>query len=196
MRNHKLTIRSFIALDIPDKVKNELSLLVSTLEKTGADVKWVKKENFHLTLKFLGQITEEQVNHVKRILEKISQKQRRFSFHLSGLGSFPDLRRPRVLWVGIDRGVEMLEVLTEKIESEIAQTGIKGENRLFSPHLTLGRVRSPRNLQKLVTCMEQVDFSSSEEIFPEHVSLYKSILSPKGSVYEVIAESQIPQDTS
>ena len=183
-------IRSFIAVDIPDSVKSELVSLILSLQKAEADVKWVRKENLHLTLKFLGRISEDQVTHTQQILERISKKQQRFSFHLAGLGGFPTLEHPRVLWAGIDRGVKMLEALAAKIESEIAQIGIKGEDHPFSPHLTLGRVRSPKNLQKLAALMEQTNFSSSEEILLDHVTFYKSILSPKGSIYEVIQKSQ------
>lgn len=184
-------IRSFIAVDIPDTVKDELVSLILSLQKAEADVKWVRRENLHLTLKFLGQISEDQVIHTRQILERMSKEQRRFSFHLAGLGGFPTLRHPRVLWVDTDRGRETLEVLAAKIESEIAQIGIKGEDRPFSPHLTLGRIRSPRNLQKLSALMERTEFSSSEEILLDHVTFYKSILSPKGSIYEVIQESKV-----
>jgi len=181
--------RTFIAVEISEAVKSELSSLISSLKDVRADVKWVKLENLHLTLKFLGQTTGDQVALVKESLQEIVSKERPFLIHFSGLGGFPSLKRPRVLWVGIDEGAEFLKELSERVESTVAAIGFLRENRPFSAHLTLGRVRPTKNLQGLISKVKETRFCSAEKIEVNSLSFYKSVLTPAGSIYELIQKS-------
>lgn len=179
-------IRSFITVDIPDIVKNELALLVTTLKKTGNDVKWVDTKNLHLTLKFVGKITEQQVQGIQEVLTRIGGQQRQFSIHLSGVGGFPSIERARILWVGIDEGQEIMKNLAGKIEEAVSSIGCEKEAKPFSSHLTIGRVKNLRHWKTLMDTVKGISFSSASRIEVNHVSLYRSILSPKGASYHLI----------
>ncbi|MGH7197224.1 MAG: RNA 2',3'-cyclic phosphodiesterase [Candidatus Omnitrophota bacterium] len=181
------SIRSFIALDLPESLKKELETLLLSLKKCGADVKWVRPANLHLTLKFLGDVTPEQLSGVKDRLAAVAERQKPFVLHCVGLGGFPDLERPRVLWVGTDEGESELKALARAVESETAGIEFPREQRDFSAHLTLGRVRGGKNLGKLVRNMKEMAFSSAEKAVMDHLTLYKSTLTPGGSVYDPIS---------
>lgn len=179
-------IRCFIAVDIPDSFKEELKDLLVSLKKHGADVKWVKAENLHVTLKFLGDATGLQVEAVKNSLFQIVKGQKRFTVHLSGLGGFPDLKKPRVIWAGMDEGGEALGVLAAKVQREAETLGFQKEDHEFSAHLTIGRVKSFRKLAPLVKAIETAPFSSRSKFEVDHLTFYKSTLTPQGSLYEPI----------
>ena len=179
-------VRCFIAADITDAVKNELEGVLDILKKQGADVKWVDLQNMHLTLKFLGYAGQEELSQVKIFLQGLASSQKPFNSHCAGLGAFPSLEHPRVLWAGIDEGREEFKVLAGLIESGTAALGFEKEERPFSAHLTLGRVRGPKNLKNLCESIKNTSFSSAHKNKIAHVALYKSILSSEGPVYEVI----------
>lgn len=179
-------IRSFVALDIPQTAKNEFSDLISFLKESRADVRWARAENLHLTLRFLGETTQEQADSIKGSLREIAAGEKSFSIHFAGLGAFPTLQRPRLFWAGIDQGAEFLERLAERIDLAAAAIGFQREERAFSPHMTLGRVRSPRNLQELIHRIRQTEFTPAEKIPMERLTLYKSTLGREGPVYEII----------
>lgn len=179
-------IRAFIALDIPDVVKNELALVVAILRKTGADVKWVDTKNLHLTLKFLGEITREQVQEIHEALTRIVGQQRPFLIHLSGIGGFPSMERARVLWVGVDEGDEIVENLVWEIEEAVSSIGCEKEAKPFSSHLTIGRVKNFRHWETLIDTAKRISFSSASRIEVSHMNLYQSILSPHGPTHHLI----------
>lgn len=184
-----MSIRSFVAVDLPDAVKEEVCALIFSLKRTDAAVRWVAKKNLHLTLKFLGYINDEQISGTKAFLSKISAGQNSFTFSLSGLGSFPLSGKPRVVWVGVDEGKEALENLAEKIEREAARTGFEKEERAFSAHLTVGRVREHARLPQqadLIQAIKSAAFSSAHKIKADHLTLYKSTLTGEGALYEPI----------
>ena len=179
-------LRAFIALDLPDVLKKEIEELLFRLKKAGADVKWVHPQNMHLTLKFLGDTPPDRIALVKSSLDDLGARQKPFQMHCAGLGGFPDLNHPRVLWAGVDEGEEALKALADAVESEAAKIGFPREDRAFSAHLTLGRVRGRMNLERLVREMKAIPFSSAEKAVMDHLTLYKSILTKEGSVYEPI----------
>ena len=134
-------IRSFIALDLPEGLKKELETLLFSLKKCGADVKWVHPANLHLTLKFLGDVTPDRLPLVKERLTAVAARQKPFFIHCAGLGGFPDLERPRVLWAGADQGESELKTLAASVEAEMSGVGFAKEERDFAAHLTVGRVK-------------------------------------------------------
>lgn len=179
-------VRCFIAVDITDAVKQELEVLLTALRRADADVKWVATGNLHLTLKFLGDATMEQVAQIQSFLKELCSKEKSFSVHFSGLGAFPVMEHPRVLWVGMDEGGDRLKALAEKIEAGVEKMGFAKESRAFSAHLTLGRVRGPRRIKELAQAMKAAAFSSAHKVLVDHVTFYKSTLTPGGAVYEPI----------
>lgn len=179
-------IRCFIAVDITEAVKTELEALLAPLKKADADVKWVETGNLHLTLKFLGDATMERVAQIQSFLKELCSKEKSFPVHFSGLGAFPVMDHPKVIWVGADEGESGLKMLAEKIAAGVEEMGFAKESRAFSAHLTLGRVRGPRGVKELAKAMKASVFSSAHKVLIEHVTFYKSTLSQEGPLYEEI----------
>ena len=181
-------MRCFVSVDIEDRLLLDALIGVqSRLEKTGADLKSVERENIHITLRFLGDVREGLVGELQHLISGMNIEPFRVEF--KGLGVFPSLSRPRVVWVGISDGVEELTEIFGRLEPELVGMGFRPESRGFSPHMTLARVRSGRNRQRLV---EEVTNHADEvygELGVEHIRLKKSVLTPRGPIYSTIAES-------
>ncbi len=175
-------MRAFIAFELSEKIKKELSRLQSELRKTDADVRWADPENIHLTLKFFGNIEEARIEVIKEILTKVASRAKVFRISLSGLGAFPDLHRTRVIWAGLGEGRPESERIAKSLEDEMFKTGFPGEDRTFRAHLTLGRVKTDRHKMRLT------DKISSLEVRPEScpinkITLFQSTLTPRGPIY-------------
>lgn len=180
-------IRSFISINIDDALKKEIYNLIIDLKRQGLDVKWVPVENLHVTLKFLGHIQEEMVDQVRDKLYSIVSLFRPFRLRFNDIGVFPDKRRPKVIWIGIS-DIELLKSLQEMIEEGLAGLGFKREDRGFSPHLTIGRVRSLRDREKLIGLIGNIKGREFGIIDVDRVFLMRSDLRPGGAQYSVIAE--------
>jgi 2'-5' RNA ligase len=175
-------MRTFIAVELPENIKNKIGELQAPLKRTDAFVSWVKPENIHITLKFLGEVPEEKMNEVFSATEAALKETKRFKMNLKRMGAFPDFRRPRVIWVGTGKGGEELLSMANKIEEEMEKIGYPKENRKFSPHFTIGRVKSPKNIEKLMELVKSTDFET-EDIGVNEVTVMKSQLHPAGAIY-------------
>jgi len=181
-------LRCFISVDLenPDLL-DALEEAQRGLQMTGADIKCVESENIHLTLRFLGDVRESLVERLQHLVSKADVNP--FRSELKGLGAFPKLHRPRVVWAGISQGVEELTHIFRNVERELVEMGFKPERRGFSPHITIARVRSGRNRDRLAEYVR----SHSNDLFGgfevKHVRLKKSILTPRGPIYSTLAES-------
>lgn len=187
-------MRTFIAIELPPEIKNSLAELQDQLRSSGADVKWVKPDNIHLTLKFLGEIDQSRLDKISKILEDISREKKSFPLRLASVGAFPKINYPRVIWVGIDAGDSETKEIAKELEAEIAKVGIPKEDRPFSSHITIGRVRSSLNRQNLVQSLMNLENKSGQEILEfrvEKLTLFKSTLTPKGPRYEVLKEAEL-----
>jgi 2'-5' RNA ligase len=184
-------VRCFVALEVEDSaILDALGRFQSGLMGTGADLKAVERENIHLTLRFLGDVDEGLLEDVKGRVSGLEFDP--FPVELQGIGVFPSLKRPRVVWVGLTKGVEELTGIFNTLEPALVGMGFKPEGRGFRPHITLARVRSGRNRAQLV---EEVLRSQGEgfgEFEARHVRLKKSVLTPRGPVYTTLAESTPP----
>lgn len=180
------SLRCFVAVNLPSAIKEKLGHIQEELRRSQADVSWVKPQNIHLTLKFLGEIGEKRVERVKEVLAKAVQGIGSFSLGLESLGVFPNLKSPRVVWVGVKETPAALVELQKAVEDGLAQIGFPKEKRKFSPHFTLGRVRSPRNLEALKNALAEVKAQRLEEFRVESLELMRSQLSPQGSQYSVL----------
>lgn len=176
-------MRTFIALDLTPEMRQGLSGLQAELKKSNADVKWVDPKNIHLTLKFLGDITEQQVEPVTQALDKIAAHRQPYELSLSGIGAFPKLDYPRVVWVGIESGKEETKEWAAKIDEELSRLGFKKEGREFKAHLTIGRVRSPKNKDRLKSIIQSTTFAPSSKIPIDSITFYQSTLTPQGPIY-------------
>ncbi len=183
-------IRSFIALELSDEVLEELERIEAILKEAGADVKWVKPGSIHLTLKFLGNITEEQIPRITERLKEIAFAVPPFDMALDGIGVFPKWSYAKVLWVGAGKGADTVGDLAAQVEEAMAEEGFEKEDRPFSAHLTLGRIRTSKNKGKLRELAGSVDVRPAVS----HISrivLFRSDLSPKGAVYTYLSTAEL-----
>jgi len=187
-------MRAFIAIELLPEVKDSLSRLQNQLKESGADVKWVEPQNIHLTLKFLGERDDKKIEKVMQILDEVAKDKNPFQIHVSSLGAFPKTDSPRVIWVGIDKGDYETKTIAKELEEKIAKIGIPKENRPFSSHITIGRTRSPQNREKLVQNLRKLKDSlcgQNLEFAATKITLFKSTLTPKGPIYEVLKEANL-----
>ena len=179
-------LRAFIAVEIPAHLQQTVHRETAKLRKTiDSLVRWVPPQNMHLTLKFLGDVSPSSVDFLRQMLRSEAANIPCFELHLAGLGAFPNLRRPRVLYIGI-QAPAALDALQHGIESATRRLGYEAEERPFSAHLTLGRVRQTATAveqQQIRRAIEgtQVDLPGTARV--DSVHLYKSELNPGGSVY-------------
>jgi 2'-5' RNA ligase len=176
-------IRSFIAIEIPQALKSKIEELQRDLRRTGADVKWVPPQGIHLTLKFLGNIRPEDVENISQALEPVISCRPPFEARIHGMGGFPSSRNPRVVWVGLDRGKGEVHALQQAVEKKLAELSFPPEGRPFSPHLTLGRVRSSRGKPALAQGLEKLKEAEVGIFSAGEVFLFRSQLKPTGAVY-------------
>jgi 2'-5' RNA ligase len=176
-------IRSFIAIEIPRVLKSKIEDLQGELRRTGADVKWVQPPGIHLTLKFLGNIRPEDVERISQALEPAISVWEPFEARIHGMGGFPSSRNLRVVWVGLDRGTGELLSLQQAIETKMAELSFPPEGRPFSPHLTLGRVRSSRGKAALAQALEKQKEAEVGTFRAGEVFLFRSELKSSGAVY-------------
>lgn len=175
-------MRTFIAVELPEKIKKEIEQLQAPFKKTDTFVSWVKPRNIHVTLKFLGEVPEEKIDRVFSAAQRAVEGTGKFTMSLKGTGAFPNPRRPRVIWVGAGSGEEELALLAAKIEQEMENIGFPKEKRKYSAHFTVGRVKSPKNIEKLMELVSSSDFQT-EEIEVGEVVVMKSQLDPGGAIY-------------
>jgi 2'-5' RNA ligase len=181
-------MRCFIAIHLPSSIQLQISDYIRDLKKISSDVRWIKVENIHLTLKFLGEIDPTRVELIKQTLSPLSTEFSQFSINISGTGCFPNKKRPRVFWLGVEQGKENpLFNLHSWLDNKIAALGFEKENRRFSPHLTLGRVKGKDlvDFSDLFNYIEQVPFSPID-FQVEEILFMRSFLKPTGAEYQVI----------
>jgi 2'-5' RNA ligase len=179
-------IRAFIAIELPNNVKEFLEETSSRLKKCGADVKWVRMSGIHLTLKFLGYVKTDIISIIQNELQPIFEEQRPFSLVISSLGAFPALAKPRVIWAGLNDPDKMVTPLVSRLEDILEPLGFKREKRPFTPHLTLGRVRSNRNSNELIDAVRQSSEFSGPTFMANHAVFFESVLKPTGAEYFVL----------
>lgn len=176
-------IRAFIAIGIDSRLRDGLTAAQHELKKSNARVAWVKPENIHLTLKFLGEIPPKKLKETQDIFPILTQGIHPFAITLTDLGVFPSPQRPQVLWAGLS-GVSELILLAQRIETELAPLGFKKERREFTAHLTLGRVRSPHNRDTLAQKIQDYRLPEGLDQTVDHITLFQSTLTPQGSIYQ------------
>lgn len=182
-----MDLRCFVAVEIPESVRRSIGDIIEILKKTGADVKWVHYENIHITMKFLGATGESLVETIKDALNKKLLPYNPFYIKISGIGCFPDTRRPRVIWVGIEDS-DLIKNLQRDIEDEMVKLDYPADSRAFSPHLTIGRVRSPKRMTEMLKRLNEFSTLTFENIEINGITLMKSELNPAGAKYYTLAE--------
>ena len=180
-------IRSFIAIELPEPVKDGLAKLEDILKNTVAfPAKWVATNSIHLTLCFLGEIGPEQIEAVKSVMASTASETAPFELKLTSLGAFPNLERPQIIWAGVQGNLEALQRLHRELEAGLQVMGYRPENRLFKPHLTLARIRDDagtRARQEIGKVISSVSGLMHREFIVSEINLMKSDLQRSGPVY-------------
>jgi 2'-5' RNA ligase len=176
-------IRAFLAIEMPESLRPGLALVQGELKRSNADVRWVTPENIHLTLKFFGNVPDDEIETLALAAREVAQAEEPFQLKATIAGAFPSPRAPRVVWLGLGGDVVPLTRLYHKLEKAFAGLGYHPENRAFNPHLTLGRVKSPLNRDKLARILEKLPPLDWPPFAVKELVLFQSVLSPKGSTY-------------
>jgi len=182
-----MDLRCFISIELPEKHKKHIGIYIEKLKAANADVKWVPAENLHLTLKFLGKTPEEMLAKINKKLLSAAKMHEKFYIHLFGAGVFPNMKQPRVVWLGMKDAEDAIK-LQKDIDGSMAELGFEKEDRAFKPHLTIGRIRSPKNKDILVrelTTLKEVYFGKIEV---KNIALMKSELKPSGAEHTMLSE--------
>jgi RNA 2',3'-cyclic 3'-phosphodiesterase len=180
-------LRCFIAIEIPEAIKQGISEIIDLLKKYNIDIKWVKSENLHITLKFLGNTQDNLLQKIQESLFNIVLSYEPFYIKIYTTGVFPNRRNPRIIWVGIEDS-DMLEKIKIDIEDSMALLGFQKENKGFKPHLTLGRVRSQKGIINLINELDNFKNKDFGNIYVKDIKLMKSVLKPTGAEYSCLYE--------
>ncbi len=190
------TLRLFIAIPLPEPLLRQLAQVQRTLEKEmpAGSVRWVNPEGIHLTLKFLGDTPEGKVPAIRDALAAVARRAVPCTFTVGELGCFPNLRRPRVVWVGVREEGGQLRALQEAVERAMVSLGYPREGRGFSPHLTLGRVRDSvpsRDVARVGEIVGATSLGTLGEVRAGSFALIRSVLKPTGAEYAPLAEFRL-----
>ncbi|MFQ5835573.1 MAG: RNA 2',3'-cyclic phosphodiesterase [bacterium] len=179
-------MRVFIAVELAESIRTRIVQIQSKLRGTEDKIKWVDPSLIHLTLKFLGEIKKEKLGAVIKVTQKIAQKFSPFSMGAKGVGAFPSFSSPRVIWLGVGSGSTTLQKLAGELENHLAKNGFSEEKKKWTPHLTLGRVKSlieQRKLSGLILREKEVVAGKMEV---KEISVIESRLTPSGPIYTVL----------
>ena len=180
-------IRTFIAVELPEEMKQGLARLQADLRKHGARVSWTRPEGLHVTLKFLGNVEESQIEAIAEAVRTAVSGSTRPRLTVAGTGAFPGWGSPRVLWVGVEDEEGRLGAIQARLEKELEKLGFEREKRAFKPHLTLGRVKAIGGVRPVSEDLRnrQVDLGTFEVT---QIVVMKSDLKPTGAVYTPLAK--------
>jgi len=193
------TIRSFIAIPLPHPVKLSIDEYLNELKKRQkSGIRWVDAAKMHLTLKFLGDIDEEQIPAIHQAMQAAAITCPAFSLSLKGLGAFPGSYKPRVIWVGV-KAPAMLQALHQQLAANLCALGFEAEDRRYSPHLTLGRISrhaSEAEVSGVSKLLHNPPKLHLQGVSVDSLNLYRSDLLPGGSVYTLLQEARLKENSS
>ena len=175
-------VRTFICIEIPESIKERIEQLQQTLREIEAQVSWTTPSRIHLTLKFLGGVEATRIERIEKAVRRAAKGISTHEVEVGGAGCFPSPRNPRVLWVGLSIVPEPLKQLHARMEDELAIEGFPREKRKFSPHLTIGRIRTPRNSNLVAEALIETGFRP-ESFEATDVIVMRSDLKPTGAIY-------------
>lgn len=185
-------IRTFVAVEVPANVRAKIAQLMARLRVSPANVKWVDDLQLHYTLKFLGNLTIQDVGEVCAAVQSAVEELPAFEIQVGGLGAFPTPDRPRTVWVGVRQGEAEMVALHDAIERQLSNLGFRTENRRFRPHLTIGRVRnSPEGIPELAAMMVAEQSFLAGVVSVDEAVVFSSELGPKGPTYDVLGTAEL-----
>ncbi len=181
-------IRVFIAVDIPFSQK--ILEVINELKKIQLNAKIVEIENLHLTLKFLGDTDENLIDKIGDIISNVIIDVPSFEITLEKMGVFPNQKYIKVVWIGVEN-TEILKKIAEKIDSKLGDLGFEKERRSFSAHLTIARIKSPKNKEKLLGLLNKYQETNFQKFKVNKILLKKSVLTPEGPIYTNLKEIEL-----
>jgi 2'-5' RNA ligase len=184
-------IRTFIAVDIAKPIRDRTIALQETLARTGTEVNWVEPQNLHVTLLFLGEVDNREVPRVCQLVAGCTQKHAAFPMSVETVGCFPNPRRPRVVWVGIGEGAEPLCAIHDALEVALQDLGYRREERRYTPHITLGRVKGDHPTDELAAVLAKKADWKAGEMTVQELLIMSSELTPKGPMYTVLSRTKL-----
>lgn len=179
-------MRAFVAIALPDDVRDNLAALAQRLRAAGVKARWPRRENLHLTLRFLGDLTPERAAAVAAALAGTSRREAPLPLAVRGVGVFPNVRRPAVVWAGVHTDGDALTRVQAAAEAAAQAAGLPAEQKPFHPHVTVGRLRDPRRPGRLPALLAAEEAFRGGEFLAEAVVLCESELTPKGAVYTLV----------
>lgn len=181
-------IRAFISIDIKEPhLLERIASIQEEIRLSGADVKHVERQNIHFTLKFLGNISPPIIDPIFEVMQRVPFNP--FELEINEVGCF-NPRRPRVIWLGAGEGSEEVIRIQAELEKGLNELDFKSERRRYTPHATIGRVRSGRNREQLLKTLERLANTKVGVMKATSITLKKSTLTPKGAIYEVLREAK------
>jgi 2'-5' RNA ligase len=184
-------IRTFIAVDLPKTIRDKAVALQGELAQTGVEVKWVEPENLHVTLVFLGEVADKDVPQVCEIAQEAVSGMTPFAASIETLGCFGNPRRPRTIWVGVGQGTQEMVTIHDNLEVPLLDLGYRREERKFTPHITLGRVRSERPADRMAAALRENAAWKGGDMTVGEIHIMGSELTRDGPVYTVLGRAKL-----
>ena len=182
-------IRAFLAIDPPENILQAISRLQDKLKREiGGRISWTKPQGQHLTLKFFGDISTEDVKNICTVVQNRIASEQSLNLKIEKLGVFPDTRRPRVIWCGVMGDTEKLSIIQKQLDGVFANIGFPAEDRPFQAHLTLGRIKDSHGLTGINEALTKYNAFAAGEFNCTELILFQSKLSPQGAIYTKLAE--------
>jgi 2'-5' RNA ligase len=180
--------RVFIAIPISNIIKEKIEDIQERLKRIGAEVKWVVPQDIHITIKFLGNINVSELENIYIVVTNICNKFSPFQISISSISAFPDKKRPKVIWIGVKEGKDILCKINKEVEDSLIKIGFKKEDKEFNPHITIGRVKGLYRLSQLADTLKNMDIGDIGEIHVRNIQVIKSQLTPSGPIYTILKE--------
>jgi len=182
------TFRLFLAIDPPEAALREIADIQKRLQKSFAgNIRWVKPDGMHLTLKFFGDVFADAIGAISAECLQEAAQEAPFTLSFRGLGTFPTVKRPRVLYLGLEGDTARLTDFQSRLENRLSETGFTGEDRPFTPHLTLARIKELREPEKIAKETTEIAKYATKQFTAREMTLFKSDLTPGGAVYTKLA---------
>lgn len=191
MREGQKPVRTFVAVVLPQDVKQAIGSVESQFRKSAPRVRWVSPENLHITLKFLGNVDADRLSDVEAAVREAVKGLKPFRLEFRGAGAFPNQKKPRVIWIGIEGEVSLLSEAAERVDKALVDIGFEAEDRPFRGHVTIGRCRDIRDGAGVSDALRDVGALELGSMNVDRVIVMKSDLRPEGPIYSEIAEIKI-----
>lgn len=184
-------VRTFLALNLPENIIASISRIQKDLMAYNLNIKEVKPENIHLTLKFLGNTRISDMERIHHAIKDVASDFSPFLLAAKGVGVFPDLRRPRVIWVGISEEIDRLVLLQKQLDKKLNEIGFNKEKQTFKGHLTIGRIKGNINRKIFDEILNKHEQFCTKTFFADRIYLLQSVLKPAGPIYSKLMSVQL-----